>query len=67
MSMQETITAEALIWVAAWGDVKATKALLAKGADPNAKDNEGKTALKVASERDHSEVVDLLKAHGEKE
>ena len=33
----------------------------------NAKDNKGRTALMIASENGHTEIVQLLKAHGAKE
>jgi ankyrin repeat protein len=43
------------------GDTNAVQALLEKGADINAKDEEGKTALMYAVEGGHSETVRLLK------
>lgn len=57
----------ALIWAAGWGDVQATRRLLEKGSDVNAKDNEGITALKTASDKDHTGIVELLKARGARE
>jgi len=38
--------------------------LLDKGADVNAKDKDGGTALREASRRSHNEMVNLLKAYG---
>jgi outer membrane protein assembly factor BamB len=45
------------------GDVAAVKALLARGADVNAKSAYGVTALAFAADRGHVEVVKLLIAH----
>lgn len=36
------------------------KLLIERGADPAALDHEGKTALQIAHERGHSDVVDYL-------
>jgi ankyrin repeat protein len=41
--------------------------LIAKGADVNAKDNNGQTPLSLAKERQSKELVDLLCKHGAKE
>ena len=46
------------------GDLPAVTSLLAKGADVNAKDNSGQTALMFASSNGHKEVVQLLLAKG---
>jgi ankyrin repeat protein len=43
------------------------QALLAKGADVNAKINDGRTALICASEEGHSEIAQLLIKAGAKE
>jgi uncharacterized protein len=49
------------------GSILATEMLLAKGADVNAKDSEGKTALMLATERDNARLIELLKQAGAKE
>jgi len=41
--------------------------LLAKGADVNAKDKEGKTPLRRALAEGHKFMADLLRKHGVKE
>ena len=38
--------------------------LLARGADPNAPNYEGKTPLDIALERDHAHIAEALRAHG---
>jgi len=48
-------------------DPQTVKLLLQKGADVNAQDKYGETALKRAQRRGHKEIVELLKAHGAKE
>ena len=40
---------------------------LNSGADVNAKDNEGRTVLKAATQAGRQKIVELLKAHGAKE
>ena len=40
--------------------------LLAKGADVNAKDREGKTPVDRAQQTGHKELADLLRRHGGK-
>ncbi|MGC2423670.1 MAG: ankyrin repeat domain-containing protein [Nitrospirota bacterium] len=45
---------------AIYGDVEAVKSCLAKGADVNAKDKAGGTALMVAINNNHADVVRLL-------
>jgi len=53
------------LWAAARkGDAPAVKALLAKGADVNAKLRYGTTALSYAADRGHLEVVKVLVEHG---
>jgi len=41
--------------------------LISKGADLNAKNNRGQTTLDIATNRGHTEIVELLKKHGAKE
>lgn len=48
------------------GNVNVVKTLLAKGADPNEKMNDGATALKIATENNDQEMIKLLKAAGAK-
>ncbi|MGH7601057.1 MAG: ankyrin repeat domain-containing protein, partial [bacterium] len=53
------------LWAAARkGDASAVKALLAKGADVNAKFRYNATALSYAADRGHLEVVKVLVEHG---
>ena len=54
----------ALITVSLFGSNEVVKALLANGADVNAKDKYGATALMVASEKSYLEVVKALLAKG---
>ncbi len=49
------------------GIVETTKLLLDRGADVNAKDNKGHTALMRAKENNQSKIVYLLEQHGAKE
>jgi len=58
---------EALIEAARKGDLKQVQELLDKGANVSARMDKGKTALKIAQEDGHAEIVELLKAHGAKE
>ena len=48
-------------------NIEAVKTLLDKGADINAKDNDGSTALKLASEKGYTDIIKLLKQAGAKE
>lgn len=48
-------------------DPEVIKLLMAHGADVNARDKDGWTALKRAQKRGHKEIVELLKSHGARE
>ncbi len=50
----------ALMWAAGNGKTDTVKALLDAGAKPGMKDNRGKTALDMARDGRHAEVVALL-------
>jgi len=52
-----------LVWAVEVGNVGIVKALLAKGADVNAK-GRGWTALELARKERRQEIVDILRAHG---
>ena len=47
-------------------NLQVIKALLAAGADVNAKDKYGETALTLAKEKNNSEIINLLLAAGAK-
>ncbi len=49
------------------GDIEGVKTALAKGADVNAKDCFGKTALKLVKDRGHKDIVNYLRSVGGKE
>ncbi len=55
-----------LIYAARKGQLKAVKYLISAGADVNASNNDGETALSVAEDEGHDDVVDLLKQNGAK-
>jgi beta-lactamase regulating signal transducer with metallopeptidase domain len=57
----------ALHKTAADGDIERVKSLIAKGVDINALDKEGRTALTLAKENEHEEIVLLLRMHEAKE
>jgi len=46
------------------GNVELVNLLLEKGADPNARNGEGKTPLTFAREKGHDSVVELLRKRG---
>ena len=49
------------------GHANIVEILLARGADTNAKDHRGRTALDLAEDRGRTEVANLLRQHGAKE
>jgi ankyrin repeat protein len=53
-------------WASSQGALEAVRLLLEHGADVEAKDNNSKTALRVAASRSRDEVVKLLREHGDK-
>jgi len=55
-----------LMAAAQMGHAEAVKQLLARGADPNIKEKEGKTALSLALEYQHPEIAAILQQHGAK-
>gem|GEM_PF-4575655 len=57
----------ALHQAAADGDIERVKSLIAKGVDINARDKQGRTALTLAKEKEHKEIVVLLRMHEAKE
>ena len=54
----------ALMYAALEGHTRKVKALLARGADVNAKDNAGRTALMFAVINMHGDTVNILLEHG---
>jgi ankyrin repeat protein len=54
----------ALHGAVAFGHTAMTEWLLARGADVDVRNYEGKTPLRVAVDRGHDEVADLLRRHG---
>jgi len=51
----------ALMWAAGYGSKETTAKLLAAGASQAFKDNRGKSALDIATEKGHNGVADLLR------
>ena len=60
-------TPSPLMEAASKGDTEKVQALLAKGADVNAKTNYGTTTLMTAKKKGHKKIVQLLKKAGAKE
>jgi ankyrin repeat protein len=60
----ESGTAAPIITATMLGDAEIVKVLLDHGADPNTTGGDGKTPVKIASEKGQSQIVDLLKKHG---
>lgn len=52
----------ALMYAAQNGHLDTVKFLILAGANPDVKDREGKTALELAGENRHDDVVDYLKS-----
>ena len=54
-----------LLHIAAWhGHKELVALLLQKGADIQAKTDQGKTSLSIAEEQDEHEIAELLRSHG---
>jgi ankyrin repeat protein len=49
------------------GNQKLIELVIAAGADVNLKGSDGKTALQLAKEKGHIEIVELLQKYGAKE
>lgn len=58
---------EALLGASRVGDLQKVEALLSAGADVNAKDKDGRTALMAASGKGHRSIVKLLEEKGAKQ
>ncbi|MBN2317040.1 MAG: ankyrin repeat domain-containing protein [Sedimentisphaerales bacterium] len=56
-----------LLLACRYGKKEIVELLLANGAEINAKNNAGSTALDIASQGKHTEIVELLQKHGAKE
>jgi ankyrin repeat protein len=52
------------MWAAAYGHTGTVRLLLGRGADANARDNRGKTALAMATEGGHRETEQVLRKVG---
>jgi len=52
--------------VSYYGALEIVRLLLERGADVEAKKNDGKTALQYAAQEGHDEIVKLLREHGSK-
>ena len=63
----DTMEQTALMEASDQGHVELVKFLLQKGANVNFRNKNGWTALKLAQKEDHTQIAELLKAHGAKE
>jgi ankyrin repeat protein len=54
------------MWASQLGNKEVVKLLIQKGADVNAKNKYGETALRLAFYYGHKEIVELLKSYGGK-
>ena len=60
-----TIVGYRPLHAAAWNDdLEIIKALIAKGADMNARTNDGKSALGAARRNNHNDIVEFLRSRG---
>ena len=55
-----------LFWAILYGETDVVKFLAEKGADINAKAENGKTPFSIASEAGDGDIVEILKNHGAK-
>jgi hypothetical protein len=62
--MEKGFMEQGLMTAALLGHTEIVQLFLEKGADVNAKDNDGWTALMIAAEKGHSEIVQLLLEKG---
>ncbi len=53
-----------LMYAANWGDLELVKVLVEGGADINARDRYGRTALTFASGHEHTEIAEYLQSAG---
>ncbi|MGO9121088.1 MAG: ankyrin repeat domain-containing protein [Desulfomonilaceae bacterium] len=56
----------ALMWASYEGQLDMVRLLLGRGADINAKNQKGFTALELASQKGHMKIAELLREHGAK-